>query len=35
MDCGICGLELNDGQVCICEACKRSLATGYPQSIFD
>ena len=28
MDCGICGLELVDGQVCICDTCKNIMAAG-------
>ena len=28
MDCGICGLELEEGQVCICDTCKNIMASG-------
>jgi hypothetical protein len=32
MDCGICGLDLDEGQLCICDTCKNILASG--QTLF-
>lgn len=33
MECGICGLELETGQVGICDICIRMMGSGFLQEI--